>query len=84
MTDFDDGLTYAMTLGEFIALIVDCGPAPMVKFRVVHDEPPDEDGEFIRHIEITLVPNGYVREYASDCHRIHKVLQAMLDAGLVK
>ena len=80
---FDDGLTYAMTLGEFIALIVDSGPDPMVKFRVVNDEPPDEDGKFVRHIEISLVPDGYVRERASDCHRVHKVLKAMLDAELV-
>ena len=83
MARFDDGLTYAMTLGEFIALIVDCGPDPMVKFRVVNDEPPDEDGKFVRHIEISLVPDGYVRERAGDCDRIHKVLKAMLDAGLV-
>jgi len=83
MTDFDDGLTYAMTLGEFIALIVDCGLDPMVKFRVTHDEPADKDGKFVRHMEISLVPDGYVREYAGGCDRIHKVLKAMIGAGLV-
>ena len=83
MTGFDDGMTYAMTLGEFIALIVDSGPDPAVKFRVVHDEPADENGNFVRHLEIDLVPDGHVREMVGCCHRTHKVLQAMLDAGLV-
>jgi len=80
---YADGRLYATTLGQFIALIVDGGPDPMVKFRVIEDTQPI-DGSFARRLEITLVPDGLVKEYLGDCVAIHKTLQAMLDAGLVK
>ena len=79
---YADGRVYATTLGQFIALIVDGGQDPMVKFRVIADT-PSEDGKFARRLEITLVPDGMVKEYAGDCVAIHRVLQAMIDAELV-
>jgi len=82
---YADGQTYAVTLGHFIGLLVDAGQDPAVIFRVVYDAPPDETGQFVRKIEMVLVPDGHVIEEmkVQGVRRIHKVLRALLDAGEV-
>jgi len=58
-TRYNDGNWYASTLGHFISLLVDAGHDPAVLFRVVEDEKPDEDGHFVRHLEVVMIPNGH-------------------------
>ena len=87
MTDkhaYNDGNWYASTLGHFIGLLVDAGQDPAVSFRVVADSEPDQDGQFIRRIDLIMLPDGYVGDYALNCHGVHKTLQALLDAGVIK
>jgi len=83
-SSFDDGNWHAATLGHFIGLLVDDGEGSVV-FRVTHDGEPDDEGEFIRIVEVCLLPNGYVevaiREL--DCD-IEKTLLALMKAGLVR
>lgn len=81
---YDDGQFYTVTLGHFIGLLVDAGQDPAVCFRVIGDETPDENGKFIRRMELFLLPNGYVAEFAQVSHGVHKTLKAFLDAGVVK
>jgi len=82
---YDNGQAYAVTLGEFISILVDAGQDPAVIFRVVEDGPPDETGGFVRKFEVIMVPDGHVIEEmkVQGVHRIHKVLRALLDAGKV-
>jgi hypothetical protein len=80
---YDDGTWYTVTLGHFIGLLVDAGQDPAVKFRVVEDTKPDENGKFCRKMEIILLPDGYVREAASEGH-VHSTLVALVQAGIVK
>lgn len=88
--NFDDGRWTASTLGFFIGLLVDTGQDPAVCFRVVEDSEPDEKGRFIRHYDLLTLPNGYVYKGISQCYgpqgktRIHKVLRAFLDEGVIK
>ena len=81
---YDDGKCYATTLGHFIGLLVDAGQDPAVCFRVVADSQPDEEGKFVRRIEVLMLPDGYVTEAVSECHGVHKTLRALLEAGVVK
>ena len=81
---YDDGNWYASTLGHFIGLLVDAGQDPAVCFRVAADSDPDDDGQFIRHIEVLMLPDGYVGEGILGCHGVHKTLKALLEAGVVK
>jgi len=83
-TRFDDGFWYATTLGNFIGLLVDAGNDPAVMFRVVEDSKPDEDGTFIRKMELTLLPNGKVVDSISNCKGIQKTLLVLIDRGIVK
>ena len=82
---YDDGQWYAITLGHFIGLLVDAGHDPAVLFRVTHDGPPDEDGGFVRELEVVMVPNGHVEAEMKrvGCPRIHKILRALVEAGIV-
>jgi hypothetical protein len=80
---YDDGQLYAVTLGEFISLLVDAGHDPCVLFRVVADTPVDGDGKFLRKIEMTLVPDGYVGDSIREAHRVHKTLRALIDGGVI-
>ena len=83
--DYADGQATAVTLGHFIGLLVDAGQDPAVIFRVIYDTPPDENGQFVRKLEVVMVPDGHVVEEmkAQGVRRIHKVLRALLDAGKV-
>jgi hypothetical protein len=83
-TKYDDGQWYAVTLGHFIGLLVDAGQDPAVCFRVAKDFEVDADGKFVRKIEMYLLPNGHIAQYAKSCKGIHKTLAALIEAGLVK
>ena len=61
MTKYDDGQYYASTLGHFIGLLVDAGQDVAVIFKVVADSLSTDDGDFMRTVEVTLLPNGMVR-----------------------
>jgi len=82
---YDDGQIYAVTLGHFIGLLIDAGHDPAVIFRVVMDGPSDENGCFVRKLSVIMVPNGHVKEEIARqrADRIHKVLQALLDANVI-
>ena len=87
MTDeakYDDGNFYTVSLGHFIGLLVDAGQDPAVCFRVIGDETPDKDGKFIRRMELFLLPNGYVTEFAKSSKGVHKILATLIESGLVK
>ena len=83
---YDDGQTYAVTLGHFIGLLVDAGHDPAVIFRVVVDGPSDESSCFVRKLEVLMVPDGHVEKeiVRQRTDRIHKTLKALLEAGVVK
>jgi len=81
---FDDGRWYAVTLGKFIGLLVDAGHDPAVCFRVVRDFGHDDETKtFVRKIKLYLVPDGRVTEMAALCQGIHKVLQKLIEEGVV-
>ena len=81
---YNDGQLYAVTLGHFIGLLVDAGNDPCVVFRVVADTPVDKDGKFLRKIELTLVPDGYVGAAIKESDRVHKTLKALYERGVVR
>ena len=83
---YDDGQRYAVTLGHFIGLLVDAGLDPAVIFRVIEDGPSDENGGFVRLLEVTMVPNGHMEKEMVRLRvdRIHKTLKALMDAGVVR
>ena len=76
--DIFDGQWNAATLGEFIAILVDCGD-PAVLFRV-DDEEQVGDTAFTRTYEIVTVPAGAIREEIANRQvaRVNKVLAAFL------
>lgn len=81
---YDDGNWYASTLGHFVGLLIDAGQDPAVCFRVVKDSESDDDGKFIRHIEVLMLPDGYVSEGILGCRGVHKTLTALLEAGVIE
>ena len=83
---YDNGEFHAMTLGQFISILVDAGTDPAVIMRVVDNWEPDENGQFIRAFEVIIVPNGQVKEaiFSHGPQTIHKTLDGMLERGLVK
>ncbi len=85
MPSYDDGKRYAMTLGQFIGLLVDSGHDPAVIMRVTKDE-PGRDGAFIRQIEMMLIPDGQVVETCQTVgvDGVHKVLKALIEGGVVR
>ena len=70
--------------GYLYILLVDAGQDPAVCFRVVADSEPDRDGQFIRRIDLLMLPEGGVGDYALKCHGVHKTLKALLEAGVIK
>lgn len=85
MTDYTDGNWHAMTLGELISIMVDSGGDPAVLMRVAKDE-PSKNGAFIRHLEITMIPQGRVSEVMRRVQpaSVHKVLVALMEKDIVK
>jgi len=86
IVDCTDGEWTGATLGFFISLLVDAGDDPAVIFRVAKDSEADESGQFIRDIEVMVLPNGYVGAALEKMgvERVHKTLAALIEAGIVK
>ena len=84
--DYTDGDWIGTTLGFFISLLIDAGNDPAVIFRVAKDSEVDESGQFIRDIEVMVLPNGYVGAALKKMgvNRVHKTLAALIEAGIVK
>lgn len=88
--DFTDGRWIATTMGQFIQILVDCGNDPAIIFRVEDDRAVGEKS-FIRKMTVYSVPNGSVVDLCgklgiigSDVHGVYRVLQELIEAGLVK
>lgn len=83
---WDDGEWHAGTLGHFIGLLIDSGIDRAVTYKVIEDGQVGNDGQFIRHLEIVMLPNGCVKDQLNkmQCHSVHKTLMALLESGVVK
>ncbi len=75
-----------MTIGELVSTIIDGGDSDYAFVRVTKQSESDTRGEFSLHLEIHLIPNGYVMEHAADigCTLFHTRLIYGLQKGLVK
>ncbi|MCP4990842.1 MAG: hypothetical protein GY928_33815 [Colwellia sp.] len=80
---FDDGKWYASTIGHLASIIID-GDDSAVCFRVVEDSVPGNDGYFVRKMEIVLLPNGVIGDFAKKCSGVQKDLKALLKKGVLK
>ena len=82
--DYTNGNFHAMTLGEFISLLVDSGGDPAVLMRVVSDG-PSLDGGFIRRLDVAMLPQGQVVQAIKRVQpeTIHKVLMKLIEKGVV-
>lgn len=80
----DDGEWTLLSLGMLIQVMVDGGDVAAF-MRVLEDRRLSEK-KFSRRMEIILAPNGYVLEEAKrvGCDRVHKVIGALIEGGLVK
>ncbi len=85
-TDYTDGQWHAVSLGIFLHLLVDAGHDPAVLFRVTQDEPVDDSRQFVRHLDVMVVPDGQVVSKIKETgvESIHKVLAKFIERGLVK
>ena len=83
--EYDNGEWHAATLGHFVSLLIDAGADPAVLFRVTGDGPSDESGNFIRHLEIVMLPEEHIIEQcrAYGITHTHKTLAALIEAGVV-
>ena len=85
MTQLDDGKWHAVTMGVFVQLLIDAGMDPAVVFRVLSDGEPDDDGQFVRNIQVMLLPDGYIvpaiRKTGAD---VHDVLRQFIEKGLMR
>jgi hypothetical protein len=89
--DFTDGNWHATTIGQFVGLLVDSNDVAVI-YRVSHDTPKDENGLFVRHMEIMLVPQGRVMETWEkmfdnpdvELVSTHKYLAEFVRGGLLK
>lgn len=79
----DDGNWYAMTLGEYISLLVDGGGDVAVKVRVLEDRDCEIDGAFIRDMQVVLLPNGVVKENIKYCKSIDTLLSMFIEGGVI-
>ena len=80
----DSGEWAAMTMGEFVSLLVD-GGSDAVFARVTENE-PSENGSWTMHLDVVLVPHDRVRAFAENvgCTKYHEVLSLAMRRGLVK
>jgi hypothetical protein len=84
--DFTDGSWIAMSMGQFIQILVDSGPkgTDAILFRVVSDTPIDGTS-FMRQMDVLQVPSGAVAEQIAEHNAyVHKVLAGFLKAGLIE
>jgi hypothetical protein len=83
--EHDDGRWYLISMGTFIQCLVDSGRDPAIAMRVLEDEPADENGAWVRRMEVVQIPDGHVLEVAErlDCVAAESVIREMLESGVV-
>lgn len=67
--------------GDFLRLVVDGGD-DIVAYRIIEDQPHYADGQYVRKMEVFLVPRAHVREFLaehSEITLISRYLQMSLD-----
>jgi len=82
----NDGEWTAGTLGFFVSLLIDAGSNDVAAmFRVVDDEEPDSNGQFVRTMVVKIIPDGHIKSTIEkeQCDRVHKTLNALIDVGHV-
>ena len=81
----DDGRWYLLSMGTFIQCLVDSGRDPAVAVRVLEDEPPDENGSYVRRMEVVQIPDGHVREVYQrlPCVAAESLIREMVEQGVV-
>ena len=80
----ESGAWAAMTMGEFVSLLVD-GGSDAVFARVTENEPA-ENGSWTMHLEVVLVPPDRVRAFAKkiECTKYFDTILSAMRRGLVK
>jgi hypothetical protein len=81
--DYTDGDWYLVPMGVFCQILIDSGRDPAVLFSVVKDEKPDAGGHFIRDLAVRVLPDGYIGMAAKGAKGVHKVIQQMLEKGVI-
>lgn len=84
--DYADGDWIAMSMGQFIQILVDSGlnASEAILFRVVSDTPVDDES-FMRQMDVLQVPSGAVAQQITERNaRVHKVLAGFLKAGKIE
>jgi hypothetical protein len=83
---YDDGRWYLLSMGAFIQVLVDTGGDPAVAMRVLENGQPDENGDFVRRMEVVQIPNGHVLEVYRrlPCAAAERVIRERLKKGVVK
>ena len=82
---YADGDWHVVTLGGLVQLLIDAGTDVAATLRVIEDTPPDENNQFIRHMEIKLLPNGMVLDEArKECKTMSKILKKLCEEGIVR
>ena len=80
---YDDGKLYAMTMGEFVSILIDSGGDPAVLVRVVENGPAVGD-QFVRDWEIAQMPRELVTQTMAKRKPdfVSKVLFEFIKAGM--
>jgi hypothetical protein len=80
----EPGTYIALSLGQFIQLLVDNGDVAVVT-QILEDGPKTADGAFVRRMELILIPDGLVKRTLADYEEIpvHKVLAGLLARQIV-
>ena len=83
---FDNHAWAAGTLGDLLALLVDSGGSDMTIYRIMADEPAGPDGQYIRRMEVLLVPAQRMTEIMQreGCDSASLKFRLCLQAGLAK
>ena len=83
---FDNHAWAAGTLGDLLAFLVDGGSHDMAIYRILADEPEGPDGQYIRRMEVLLVPAHRMTEIMQreGCDSASLKLRLCLQAGLAK
>ncbi|GAG09204.1 unnamed protein product [marine sediment metagenome] len=80
----NDGEWHLSTLGHFLGLLVDCKTGiEAVAYRITEEGPSNDNGGFVRTMEVTIYPNGSVVKAIEGTHTIHKTLVALIEGGIV-
>jgi len=82
-SELDPNAWKALSMGSFLAILVDGGPMDAVIFRTLGDN-QFEDGSWSRQMEVVIVPNGHIMDTLKelDCTHINGALLEMMRTGM--